>query len=343
MAAKEARDRNRAVGSLDEHLPDRQMRDDVEWRELKAIFDEEMNKLPEKYRAVLVLCHLEGRSHQEVAEELGCSQGTLSSRLCRGRQLLARRLSAKGLVDSAVALVTFLSSGSASARLSYPLFSTTVRCAVRSAEHSGSVSGLLSSPSLSLAQRVMKTMIPPVAKKVSVVSLIVCFIGGGVIAGQQVLTGDPGQTVAAPTSAQPQTDLDDGSLTAQGGIEAAEERPQRGDPTKNKDQPKIAKNKGQPPFVQIQHALKQAMENGRSGTVQWTVPLHAIHEIPAVPRGPFAALSFFAPVNGGKVVPTNRRWTFKGTRRGKTKIVYEVHHQGKEKQRVKVIVEITVR
>jgi RNA polymerase sigma factor (sigma-70 family) len=66
--------------------------------------DHELNLLPEKYRAVIVVCELEGRSRKETARQLGLSEGTVSSRLARGRRLLAKRLSRYGLSLSVGAL-----------------------------------------------------------------------------------------------------------------------------------------------------------------------------------------------------------------------------------------------
>lgn len=59
--------------------------------------DHELNLLPERYRAVLVVCDLQGRSRNEAARQLGVAEGTVSSRLARGRRLLAKRLSHYGL------------------------------------------------------------------------------------------------------------------------------------------------------------------------------------------------------------------------------------------------------
>jgi RNA polymerase sigma factor (sigma-70 family) len=61
-------------------------------------FDDALAGLPAKYREPFVLCHLEGRSTEEAARELGRPVGTIHSRLARARSLLRDRLARRGLV-----------------------------------------------------------------------------------------------------------------------------------------------------------------------------------------------------------------------------------------------------
>jgi RNA polymerase sigma factor (sigma-70 family) len=69
-----------------------------------AILDEEIGRLPERQRAAVVLCDLEGLPHEEAARRLGCPVGTVESRLSRGRQRLRDRLVRRGLAPAAASL-----------------------------------------------------------------------------------------------------------------------------------------------------------------------------------------------------------------------------------------------
>ena len=65
-----------------------------------SVLDSEINTLPEVFRTPIVLCDLEGKSHQEAAQLLGVPLGTIASRLSRGRDRLRRRLARYGFAVS---------------------------------------------------------------------------------------------------------------------------------------------------------------------------------------------------------------------------------------------------
>jgi RNA polymerase sigma-70 factor (ECF subfamily) len=105
-----------------------------QWAELAPLLDHELSRLPARYRAPLVLCDVEGKTRKEAATQLGCPEGTVSSRLARGREMLARRLRRHGVALSGGALALFLSQ-SAEAAVPAPLVDSTVKAALLGPAH----------------------------------------------------------------------------------------------------------------------------------------------------------------------------------------------------------------
>ncbi len=99
--------------------------------------DHELSLLPEHYRAVIIACDLEGQSRKQAARLLGISEGTVSSRLARGRSLLAKRLSRYGLAG--VTLTAALAEGTASVHVPVSLLSSTTKAVLGQAVLSSSV------------------------------------------------------------------------------------------------------------------------------------------------------------------------------------------------------------
>ena len=88
---------------------------------------EEIERLPERYRAPLVLCDLEGRTHEQAARHLGWPIGTVKSRQSRGRERLRERMSRRGKASSGGLLF-----GGMKTQVSPSLMEATTRAAVRS-------------------------------------------------------------------------------------------------------------------------------------------------------------------------------------------------------------------
>jgi RNA polymerase sigma factor (sigma-70 family) len=78
------------------------------WLDVRPVLDEELSRLPDRYREAIVLCDVEGRTRREAARQLGVPEGTLSGRLTTARRLLAGRLTRRGVTLSVGALAAVL-------------------------------------------------------------------------------------------------------------------------------------------------------------------------------------------------------------------------------------------
>jgi RNA polymerase sigma factor (sigma-70 family) len=103
---------------------------DISYREVLRLLNEELTRLPRIYRDPLVLCHLEGRTQDEAARELGWTAGTLRGRLERGRAKLRSRLARRGVTGAAVLAVGALVPGMAGASLPPTLVVTTANASL---------------------------------------------------------------------------------------------------------------------------------------------------------------------------------------------------------------------
>ena len=119
-------------------MPDAEAPQD-RWADVRPILDEELSRLPDHYRAVIVLCDLEGRSRKEVARQFGCPEGTVASRLARARAMLAKRLAARGVALSGGAAV--LSQNMASAAVPASVVSSTIKAASLCAAGQAAITG----------------------------------------------------------------------------------------------------------------------------------------------------------------------------------------------------------
>jgi RNA polymerase sigma factor (sigma-70 family) len=112
------------------------------WEELRPLLDQELERLPAKYRVPVVLCELEGRPRKEVARLLGLPEGTLSSRLATARKLLGQRLTRRGVALSATGLSLALGQGAAPACVPAALVASTVRAGLLAAAGRGLATGM---------------------------------------------------------------------------------------------------------------------------------------------------------------------------------------------------------
>ena len=105
--------------------------DTAERLDVASLVQHELARLPEKYRAPIVLCYMEGLTHEGAAEQLGWPVGTVRGRLSRARDLLRTRLTRRGFTASAGLLVVESLAESASAAVPTFLREATVRAVGR--------------------------------------------------------------------------------------------------------------------------------------------------------------------------------------------------------------------
>ncbi len=181
-ARRQARERQVA------DMPEVAGEDREPWQDLLPLLDRELSRLPEKYRAAIVLCDLEGKTRREAARQLGVPEGTVAGRLARARALLAKRLTRDGLALSGAFLAAALARATASAG-GPPLASWTGKAAGLLAAGQGVIPGMTSAKVVSLAEGVLKAM---------GMSKVKAVLGGCLVAGVLLLGGAFGyRTLAA--------------------------------------------------------------------------------------------------------------------------------------------------
>jgi RNA polymerase sigma factor (sigma-70 family) len=154
---------------------------DISLRELEAVLDQELARLPRKYGAPLLLCCLEGKARDEAAQCLGWPLAMVKSRLEEGRELLRRRLARRGLALSAVLGGVTLTSGSARAALSAVLVRATSRAALQVVAGQ-MAAGIVSPKVATLVEGTVQTMFLTKLKVAGALLLIVGAMAAGVIA-----------------------------------------------------------------------------------------------------------------------------------------------------------------
>jgi RNA polymerase sigma factor (sigma-70 family) len=183
------------------------------WSELRELLDEALQRLPERYRAALVIFHLEGRTREEAARQLGCPLATLRSRLTRGRKLLRTELTRRGITLTAEALGAALLVSTAEAAPPL-LLDATLKAALLFA--GGKTAGAVSTSAAALANECLKAMGIMKTKIVVMLLAALSLVGVGVGAMAQPAVKPPEEKPPAakppaepPQKHEPQVYLDD--------------------------------------------------------------------------------------------------------------------------------------
>jgi RNA polymerase sigma factor (sigma-70 family) len=198
-AAVQRRRKERQVGAM--HVAEAP---EEIWEKLHGLLDQELHRLPDKYRVPIVLCELEGKTRKEAARQLGWAEGTVASRLSRGRVLLARRMSRHGLALSGGTLALALA-GRAAMACPPTLVVSTLKVAAAFAA-GPAAAGAIPAKIVALTKGVLQTML---LSKLKLVAAVIAALAVAALGGALLYRAQPRAEAAAPASAAPAQAADD--------------------------------------------------------------------------------------------------------------------------------------
>jgi RNA polymerase sigma factor (sigma-70 family) len=178
---------------------------DLLWRDLRPVLDEEVNRLPARYRLPFVLCYLQGKTNEEAARQLGCPKGTVLSRLSRARERLRARLVRRGVALSTAALATVLAERMSAATVPAALLEKVGPGLLCPAAGAAAVSARV----LALTEGVLHAMFVTRLKIAGVVVLTVILCAGAGLVGYRTLAKEPPAAERADRGKAPRGAEDD--------------------------------------------------------------------------------------------------------------------------------------
>jgi membrane fusion protein, multidrug efflux system len=157
--------------------------------DLETIIHEEIDRLPDRFRVAVVLCDLEGRTHEQAARHLGCAVGTVKSRLARGRKRLRGRLVRRGVAPE-FALAAASAGGAARAAVPTGLAESTVVYAATASAVPTSIAVI--------TEGVLRSMFLSKVKLVMTAAAVVAALAAGAVALAQSGIGRPKDGTGKP-------------------------------------------------------------------------------------------------------------------------------------------------
>ncbi len=170
------------------------------WQKLAPLIDQELAHLPDKYRIVILLCDMEGKTGKEAARQLKIPEGTLSTRLRTARALLAKRLARHRLMLSGAVLAAALSKLTAAAPSA--AVSAASKAGPLFAAGQAAASGLVSAHVAALTEGVLKAMLLDKIKSATLVLVLAAFaLGGGLLVHQAIAAQEKPPLPSVPNAA----------------------------------------------------------------------------------------------------------------------------------------------
>jgi RNA polymerase sigma factor (sigma-70 family) len=160
------------------------------WNDLLPLLDQELSRLPDKYRSAIVLCELEGKTRKEAARQLGVPEGTLAARVARGRVMLAKRLARHGPAVSGGALAAVLTQDAASAGVPISVVSATIKAAGFAGAGQAVPTGAISAQVAALTEGAIKAMfLHKLSKVMAMLAVVAVGLFGAALLGSGTASG----------------------------------------------------------------------------------------------------------------------------------------------------------
>jgi RNA polymerase sigma factor (sigma-70 family) len=202
---RKARSRRRTETQFAEHRPSSSAPSEP-WNEVLPALDEEISALPGQYRSAVVKCHLEGKTQQDAAKELGITYATLRRRLKEARGMLRNRLSERGFVKNGFLLVPLLGQLVASEAVSAQTATTVTETVLSSGAVSVTAAGSTAAASTAVAGSggtlaIKLLAANPLVKAVLAGVLMFSAIGGWWMSRSDSAPEEPNQTALSEADA----------------------------------------------------------------------------------------------------------------------------------------------
>jgi RNA polymerase sigma factor (sigma-70 family) len=175
--------------------------DDPADREVMTIVDQEIQRLPEKQQAAVVLCLVQGRTHDAAARELGWPIGTVKSRLASARATLTRRLTRRGVSPSVVLVLGQISDRFSAVAVPQDITIRTLEAVLQTVAGRAVQGAVLSATVQTLVHGILRAML---LSRIKLAAVAFTVLGALVWAAPAILIARPAEPPETPASATPQ-------------------------------------------------------------------------------------------------------------------------------------------